>query len=79
MEIVQSNTTFHWWLGLLLHGRIVTIMRRLLITSKRLIASDYLAGRASTRQSRPDATDYERGPTDHARFAPARSWSRGGL
>ena len=62
MEIVQNNTTFHWWLGLILHGRIVTVMRRLLIRSKRrvLIASDYLGralapGRASTRQSRPDA------------------------
>ena len=54
-------------------------MHRLLIRSKRrvLIASDYLEralapGRASTRQSRPDATDRER-------FAPARSWSRGGF
>ena len=64
----------------MLHGRpTVTVMRRLLIRSKRrvLIASDYLEralapGRPSTRQSRPDATDRER-------FATARSCSRGGF
>ena len=41
-----------------MHGRIVTVMRRLLIRSNRrvLIASDYLErGRASTRRSRPIA------------------------
>ena len=53
-------------IGLILHGR-PTVMRRLLIRSKRrvLIASDYLEralapGRASTRQSWQGATDRDR-------------------
>ena len=53
-------------IGLIRHGR-PTVMRRLLIRSKRrvLIASDYLEralapGRASTRQRRQGATDRDR-------------------
>ena len=68
-------------IGIILHGR-PTVMRRLLIRSKRrvLIASDYLEralapGRASTRQSWQGATDRDRSrPLVPCREVVSRNW-----